>query len=45
MSGPADVTTQVLEQSTLQLPTIELGVVAGPDRGLRRKLDPAGLRG
>ncbi|HVJ21833.1 MAG TPA: sigma 54-interacting transcriptional regulator, partial [Polyangiaceae bacterium] len=44
MSGPVDVTTQVLEQSTLELPTIELGVVAGPDRGLRRKLDPTGLR-
>ncbi len=34
-----------MEQSAkLELPVVELSVVAGPDRGLRRRIDAAGVR-
>jgi transcriptional regulator with GAF, ATPase, and Fis domain len=42
---PSDVTTQVMEQpAKLEYPRIELVVVEGPDTGLRRALDLAGVR-
>src|SRR5262245_15668246 len=41
MSQPLDVTTQVLEQATrLTLPTIELLVIEGADRGKKCRLEP-----
>jgi transcriptional regulator with GAF, ATPase, and Fis domain len=42
---PSDVTTQVMDQpAKLEYPRIELGVVEGPDTGLRRTLDLSGMR-
>ncbi len=42
---PSDVTTQVMDQpAKLEYPRIELVVVEGPDSGVRRALDPAGMR-
>ena len=42
---PSDVTTQVMEQpAKLEYPRIELIVVEGPDTGVRRALDLAGVR-
>ncbi|HEY4104281.1 MAG TPA: sigma-54-dependent Fis family transcriptional regulator, partial [Polyangiaceae bacterium] len=42
---PSDVTTQVMDQpAKLEYPRMELVVVEGPDTGLRRALEPAGMR-
>jgi transcriptional regulator with GAF, ATPase, and Fis domain len=42
---PSDVTTQVMDQpAKLEYPRIEMVVTEGPDMGLRRALDPAGMR-
>jgi transcriptional regulator with PAS, ATPase and Fis domain len=44
MSHP-DVTTQVIEQAAkLEYPSVEIKVVAGPDRGLSARLAPGGMR-
>ena len=43
--SPADVSTQVLSPTgRLELPSLEIVVVDGPDRGLARRLGPGGMR-
>ncbi len=42
--APPDVSTQVIEPARLELPSVELRVVEGPDRGLERRVGAGGLR-
>jgi transcriptional regulator with PAS, ATPase and Fis domain len=44
MSVP-DLTTQVIDHvGTLELPSVDVQVIEGPDRGVQRRLGPAGMR-